>query len=99
MMRLAKLQLIGPVALFVAIAAAEAAAYGLAQSPSSQTLWYVNIEVFGVFQRSHYHLSNYVDVQYLQLFAVALPLLCAGLVGYAVRQQLLLAVASNLSFV
>src|SRR5262245_48279000 len=99
MMRLAKLQLIGPVALFVAIAASEAAVYGLAQSPSSQALWYVNIELFGAFQRSHYLLSPYLDVHYLQLLAVALPLLAVALVGYALRHQFLLAIASNLSFV
>jgi hypothetical protein len=96
---LAKLQLVGPVALFCAVAAAEGAAYALAQAPSWELLWYINLQVFGSFQKSHYVLSNYVDLSYFQLFGVALPLLGLALIGLAAKRQLLLAISSNLSLV
>jgi hypothetical protein len=103
MTRLAKLQLIGPVALFGAVLAAEAAAWALAYSPSSELLWYINLEWFAAFQRSHYILSDnfsaYISMNYFQLVAIALPLLLLALVGCASRRQLPLAAASNLSLV
>jgi hypothetical protein len=99
MARLAKLQLIGPLVLFCAVLAAEGAAYALARSPASEFLWYINLEVFGSFQRTHYALSHLLDVDYLQLIGVALPVLSLALVGYLARRQLLLAISSNLSFV
>src|SRR5262245_49512114 len=67
MRRLQNLQLIGPVTLFCAVAAAEGAVYGLARAPSSEMWWYINIQLFGAFQRSHYLLNGYLDLQYLQL--------------------------------
>ena len=94
----AKLQLIGPVAIFCAVVAAEAAMYALAQSPSSEALWYINVELFGAFRRSHHFLSSQIDVPYLQ-FLVALPLICLALVGLAAKNRLMLAISSNLSFV
>jgi hypothetical protein len=96
---LAKLQLIGPLALFAAVAAAEGAVYALAHSPSSATLWYINIHLFGGFQRSHYLLSNYVGIGYFQFLFIGLPLLCLALAGVFARRQILLATASNLGFV
>jgi len=52
MERSAKLQIIGPTALFLAVLAGECAAYALQMSPSSPTLWYLNLVWFGIFQRS-----------------------------------------------
>jgi len=94
-----KLQLIGPIALFCAILAAEAAVCALGQSPSSEVLWYINVGLFVAFQKSHYILSSYVNFPYFQLFGIALPVLVLALVGVAAKKQLLLAISSNLSFV
>jgi hypothetical protein len=99
MTRLAKLQLIGPIVLAMTIIAAELAAYLLALKPSSVAIWYLNIEVFGIFQRSHYVLSDQYGVPYLQLLFVALPLLVLAAIGFASRQQLLIALNSHFSFV
>lgn len=97
MTRLAKLQAIGPVYLFLAVLGAEAAAWALSHSPTSEILWFANLRVFGIFQKSHYVLSSLFDIQYLQLWLVILVLLtaCSGLV-YNCRP--LLPLASNLSF-
>ncbi len=76
------LQLIGPVTIFCVVVAAEAAMYALGQSPSSEALWYINVELFGAFRTSHHNLSSYIDVPYLQFF-IALPLICLALVGLA----------------
>jgi hypothetical protein len=99
MNRLSKLQLIGPAFLFAAVFAAEAGAYALNMFPSSETLWYVNLKLFGVFQRSYYQIDSYTGIASFDLFFIALPILFVGWLGVACRQRLLLAVASNLSFV
>ena len=39
-----RLQLVGPLLLLCAVAAAETLAYVLAENPSSAVLWYVNLE-------------------------------------------------------
>jgi hypothetical protein len=99
MNRLAKLQLIGPVFLFVAVLAAEAGAYALAMFPSFEPLWYVNLKLFGMFQRSYYVVDSYTGVPSFNLFFIALPILLLGCVGVFGRKRLLLAISSNLSFV
>jgi hypothetical protein len=99
MSRLAKLQLVGPATLFAAVLAAEAATFALAQTPSSEALWYVNLRLFGIFQKSHYVLSAFIDVEYFQLFCIALPLFVAAWCGFALKRPLMLAIASNLSMV
>ena len=99
MNRLAKLQLIGPAFLFAAVLAAEAGAYALSLFPSSETLWYVNLKVFGMFQRSYYLVDNYTGVPSFNLFFIATPILLLGCVGVFGRKRLLLAISSNLSFV
>jgi hypothetical protein len=96
-MRSAKLQLLGPLAVATIVIAAEATAYLLAVSPTSPLVWYLNIEVFGIFQRSHYILSDRIPVPFLQLTAVALPLLLLVCCGLAWRRPLLVAAASNFS--
>lgn len=99
MLRLAKFQLIGPIALFLTVVTAETAAYALSQAPRSEWLWYVNIKLFTVFQRAHYVLSDYTSVPGAQLFLVALPILVLAVLGMAYKHKLALALASNFSFV
>jgi hypothetical protein len=97
MMRLAKLQVVGPVCLFVAVLGAEGAAWALSHSPSSEILWFVNLRVFGIFQKSHYLLSSHVGIQYLQFFIV-MPMFVTACLGLVFNCRPLLPLASNLSF-
>src|SRR6266576_1233195 len=98
MNRLAKLQLIGPLALFLTVASAEWAVYALAQDPTSELLWYINLKLFGIFQRSHYVLSDVTTVPASQLIFIALPIFLMACYGLARKRALALAIASNLSF-
>ncbi len=50
MSRLAKLQLIGPIFLLVAVAGAEGVGRALAYAPGSEALWYLHLNVFGPFR-------------------------------------------------
>ena len=95
--RLFHLQFLGPMALFVATLSAELAAQALAYAPSSEFLWFVNLKMFGIFQRSYYMLSDVVSIQSFQLFGIALPIFVLAGYGLAARRRLPLAVASNLS--
>jgi hypothetical protein len=97
MTRLAKLQLIGPLAFLVAVMGAEGAAWALAQSPSSEVLWFINLRIFGLFQACYYLLSSQVSVPYFQ-FLSALSLFVAASIGLVLKSRLLLAASSNLSF-
>jgi hypothetical protein len=97
MMRLAKLQVVGPVCLFVAVLGAEGAAWALSHLPSSEILWFVNLRVFGIFQKSHYLLSSHVGIQYLQFFIV-MPMFVTACLGLVFNCRPLLPLASNLSF-
>ena len=97
MTRLGKLQLIGPFALFTAVLGAEGAAWALAQSPTSETLWFINLGLFGIFQRSHYLLSSHFSTHYLQLLVVV-PVLLVACLGMILKWRPLLPAASNLSF-
>jgi hypothetical protein len=97
MTRLAKLQLIGPLAFLVAVMGAEGAAWALAQSPSSEVLWFINLRLFGLFQACYYLLSSQVSVPYFQFF-LALSLFVAASLGLVLKSRLLLATSSNLSF-
>jgi len=99
MNRLSKLQLIGPAFLFVAVLAAEAAAYALSTFPSSAPLWYANLKLFGVFQRSYYAIDSYTGIPSFNLLFIAFPILLLGSLGIVWRKRLPLAVSSNLSFV
>jgi hypothetical protein len=98
MNRLFKLQILGPMALFLAVAAAEAATVSLAHWPRSEFLWYVNLELFGLLQRSHAAVSYYMNVPGAQFFGVALPIMLLAVYGLAAQKKLVLALASNLSF-
>jgi hypothetical protein len=99
MSRLVKLQLVGPVLVFLAVLAAESAVYALAYVPTSETLWYLNLRVFGLFQRAHYVISNRVAIDSFQLLFIALPLLAVAAFGAKFKRALPLAIASNLTFV
>jgi hypothetical protein len=97
MTRLPKLQVIGPVCLFVAVLSAEGAAWALSHAPSSEILWFVNLRVFGIFQKSYYLLSSQVSIQYIQFLIVA-PIFATACSGLVFNCRLLLPIASNLSF-
>jgi hypothetical protein len=99
MRKLGVLQLIGPVSLFGAVSGAEAASYALSRMPSSEWMWYLNLQWFGMFQQSHYVLKDRLGIDCEQLYVIALPLLLAACLGFALRRSLLLAMASSLSFV
>jgi hypothetical protein len=99
MSRFAKLQFAGPFVLFIATLSAECAAYALGVAPSSDALWYINLELFGLFQKTHYLLNAYVDVAYFQLLCVALPLFVVASYGLLCKRALALAIACNLGCV
>jgi len=98
MNRLFKLQFLGPLALFVATLCAELAARALSYAPGSEVLWFVNLRMFGIFQRSYSALSEFVPIAGFQLFGIALPIFVLACLGLAARSRLPLAVASHLSF-
>ena len=95
MTRLFKLQALGPVALFLATLLAELAAHALAILPSSEWLWYLNLKVFGLFQRSHEVLTGYVDIDGFQFFGIALPIFGLACFGLITRSKLSLAVSTQ----
>ena len=95
MPRLFKLQFLGPLVLFLATLSAELAARALAYKPSSETLWYLNLEVFRLFQRSHSALAAYIDVDGFQLFGIALPIFALACVGLLMRSRLPLAMSAQ----
>ena len=95
MTRLFKLQFLGPVALFAAALSAELAARALAIAPGSEWLWYLNLKVFGLFQRSHEALNGYIDIAGFQLFGIALPIFVVASIGLVKRSRLLLAISTQ----
>jgi hypothetical protein len=99
MIQLTKLQIIGPLVLAFTIVVEELATKLLAWMPSSEFAWYLNLEVFGVFQRSHYILSDHFSIPYFQLLFVAAPIMLLASGGFAFRQRFAIAAASNLSCV
>src|SRR6266567_2897600 len=99
MNRLANLQLLGPAAVLVAAGGAELAALSLGRWPSSELLWYLNLEWFHAFQKSNSALSAYDGANFSQFWIIAFPLAAAALCGAALKRPLLLAAASNLSLV
>jgi hypothetical protein len=96
---LAKLQLIGPIFLLVAVAGAEGVACALAYAPGSEALWYLHLNVFGPFRLGDDILGTYVDTAHGQLYLIELPLFLIACGGVYSRCPLALAIASNLSFV
>ncbi|WP_065756414.1 hypothetical protein [Bradyrhizobium paxllaeri] len=53
MNRLLKLEFLGPLALFGVTPLRPLAARALEDAPRSELLWFVNLRMFGIFQRSH----------------------------------------------
>jgi hypothetical protein len=99
MNRLFKLQFLGPLALFAATLCAELAARALEYSPSSEFLWFVNLRMFGIFQRSDAVLSYFVPIEGFQFFGLALPIFVLACVGLAARSRPLFTVATHVSVV
>jgi hypothetical protein len=99
MLRLAKLQLIGPIFLLAAAAAAEGAEFALAHAPGSTALWYIHLNVFGPFRLGDDMLGTYVDIAHGQLYLISLPLFLIACGGSYYKHQLAPAIASNLTFV
>src|SRR5205814_9799958 len=102
MNRLFKLQFLGPFALFAATLCAELAARALQYAPSSELLWFINLRMFGIFQRSYAMLLDLSEVvDGFQYFGLALPILVFVLacLGFAAKSRLPLTVATHLSVV
>src|SRR6476646_9568070 len=97
MNRLFKLQFLGPFALFTATLCAELAARALQYAPSSELLWFINLRVFGIFQRSYAMLSYFGVTDGFQLFGVALPIFGLACFGLAAKSRLSFTVATHLS--
>ncbi|MCA6122781.1 hypothetical protein J6500_12865 [Bradyrhizobium sp. WSM 1704] len=97
MNRLFKLQLLGPCVLFAATLGAELAAQALQHAPSSELLWFINLRIFGIFQRSHALLSGFVAIDGFQFFGVALPLFLLACVALVARARPAFTVATHLS--
>src|SRR5437016_14544149 len=107
--RLFNLQFLGPMALFVATLSAELAAQALDYVPSSELLWFVNLRMFGIFQRSYAMLnevviirggsdlmSEVISIPGFQLFGLALPIFLLACFGLVAGRRLPLALDSNL---
>ncbi|WGR97454.1 hypothetical protein MTX26_23965 [Bradyrhizobium sp. ISRA443] len=97
MNRLFKLQFLGPLALFVATLCAELAARALQYAPGSELLWFINLRIFGIFQRSDASLSYVVPIDGFQFFGVALPIFLLACFGLAARSRLPFTIATHLS--
>ena len=99
MNRLFKLQFLGPFALFAATLCAELAARALEYDPSSEFLWFINLRVFGIFQRSHAVLSNFVAIDGFQFFGLALPIFLLACFAFTAKSRPAFTVATHLSAV
>lgn len=97
MNRLCKLQFLGPFALFVAALCAELAARALQYAPSSELLWFINLRIFGIFQRSYAMLSEFVAIDGFQFFGLALPIFLLACFGLTTRSRLPFTVATHSS--
>jgi hypothetical protein len=97
MNRLFKLQFLGPFALFVATLCAELAALALEYNPSSEFLWFINLRIFGIFQRSHAVLSEFVAIDGFQFYGIALPIFLLACLGLVAKWRLPFTVATHLS--
>jgi len=95
--RLFKLQFLGPFALFAATLCAELAARALQYAPSSELLWFINLRVFGIFQRSYAMLSYFEVTDGFQFFGLALPIFVLACFGLAAKARLSFTVATHLS--
>ena len=99
MIRLAKLQFLGPGVVLLTVGAAEVAAFALTRIPTSETLWYVNLKIFQIFQESAFTLQPPLNLPYAQFFLIALPLFATAAYGLLAKRSFPLALASHLSFI
>jgi hypothetical protein len=97
MNRLFKLQFLGPLALFLATLGAELAARALQYAPSSELLWFINLRVFGIFQRSYALSSELVAIDGFQLFGIALPIFLLACFALLANSRRAFTVATHLS--
>jgi hypothetical protein len=97
MNRLFKLQFLGPFALFTAALCAELAVRALQYAPSSELLWFINLRMFGIFQRSDAMLSGFIAIDGFQFFGVALPIFALACYGLAAKSRLPFTIATHLS--
>ena len=97
MNRLFKLQFLGPCVLFAATLGAELAAQALQYAPSSELLWFLNLKIFGIFQRSHALLGGYVAIDGFQLFGIALPLFLLACLGLVTKARPAFTIATHMS--
>ena len=97
--RLFKLQFLGPLALFAATLCAELAARARQYAPSSELVWFVNLKMFGIFQRSYATLSYFVPIEGFQFFGLALPIFMLACFGLLTKSRLPFTVATHLSVV
>jgi hypothetical protein len=92
------LQLFGPLCVIAAFLCAEAAAYALARWPTSEFLWYVNLEVFRSFQYCCDFLPDgLVSPRHAQIVWGVAPLLSLILLWLVTKARLALALASSAS--
>jgi hypothetical protein len=96
-MNLFRLQFLGPLALFAATLGAELAARALEYAPRSELLWFINLRIFGIFQRSHATLSHAIDG--FQLFGIALPIFLLACFAFTAKSRPAFTVATHLSAV
>ena len=99
MNHLFKLQFLGPLALFAATLCAELAAQALQYAPSSELLWFLNLRMFGIFQRSDAVLSYFVPIDGFQFFGLALPIFALACFGLVAKRRLSFTIATHLSAV
>ena len=97
MNRLFKLQFLGPLALFAATLCAELAARALEYAPSSELLWFINLRMFGIFQRSYAWLSYFEVTDGFQFFGLALPIFVLACFGLATKARVSFTIATHLS--
>ncbi len=93
-----RIQLVGPCTLLTAVLAADAAAFALAQYPSSSFLWYLNLDVFSLFRKSRAALE-FGGLPFAQALLIAGPIALVGFAGVAFKRNLCLAISSNLALV
>ena len=97
-LRIAALQIVGPAALGGGVLGAEGALHALAWAPASPLLWYLNLEVFSPFRRVQGFLGANIGNVDFGLSIFGLMLWRARIGGYIFQRRLVLAIASNLSF-
>src|SRR3954454_8903066 len=99
MNRLFRLQFLGPSALFASALCAEVAAHALQMAPISEFLWFINLRIFGIFQRSHAVLSEVIPMDGFQYFGIALPIFLLACLGLATKFRLPFTLATHFSAV